>query len=160
MPPLNRVFAWSTVEVSPWFASAASIRLFVMTLLSTKRYVASRFVFTFLGLAIAVFAWGLAYKLSLYDPPQAVSRQMPQAKLLSREEQPSVEVSAAVQPLPPETNGNGLRPATPLSLLIACLAMLAGAAFLRGFRSFDPRFRPQPVLTLSNLFFRPPPFRA
>jgi hypothetical protein len=39
-----------------------------------------------LGLALCVFAWGLQYKLSLYDPPQAASHQIPTAKLLSKNE--------------------------------------------------------------------------
>src|ERR1039458_5292856 len=43
----------------------------------------------FLGLAFCVFAWGLQYKLSLYDPPQTSSHQIPKAKLLSRDEQSS-----------------------------------------------------------------------
>lgn len=42
---------------------------------------------TFLGLAICVFTWGLQYKLSLYEPPQAVSHRVVQAKLLSEDEQ-------------------------------------------------------------------------
>jgi len=46
-----------------------------------------RFGLAFLGLALAVFAWGLQYKLSLYDPPQAASHQMPHAKLLSKDQQ-------------------------------------------------------------------------
>ena len=41
----------------------------------------------FLGLGFCVFAWGLQYKLSLYDPPQTASHQIPRAKLLSRDEQ-------------------------------------------------------------------------
>lgn len=41
----------------------------------------------FLGLAVCVFTWGLQYKLSLYDPPQAASHQIPHAKLLSKNEQ-------------------------------------------------------------------------
>jgi hypothetical protein len=40
-----------------------------------------------LGLALCVFTWGLQYKLSLYDPPQAPSHQIPTAKLLSKDEQ-------------------------------------------------------------------------
>src|SRR5664280_2080412 len=43
----------------------------------------------FLGLAFCVFAWRLQYKLSLYDPPQTASHQIPKAKLLSRDEQSS-----------------------------------------------------------------------
>jgi hypothetical protein len=37
-------------------------------------------------LGICVFAWGLRYKLSLYDPPHATSRRMPAAKLLTGRE--------------------------------------------------------------------------
>jgi hypothetical protein len=37
-------------------------------------------------LAFCVFAWGLQYKLSLYDPPQSASHKIPQAKLLSKNE--------------------------------------------------------------------------
>jgi hypothetical protein len=41
-------------------------------------------------LAISVFAWGLQYKLSLYDPPHSSSHEIPEAKLLSRNEQATV----------------------------------------------------------------------
>ena len=50
----------------------------------------------FLGLAVCVFAWGLQYKLSLYDPPRAASHQIPEAKLLSRDEQSSAAESPLV----------------------------------------------------------------
>jgi hypothetical protein len=42
-----------------------------------------------IGLAFCVFMWGLQYKLSLYDPPQAPSHHIPKAKLLSKNEQSS-----------------------------------------------------------------------
>lgn len=38
------------------------------------------------ALAFCLFAWGLQYKLSLYDPPQAASHHIPTAKLLSKNE--------------------------------------------------------------------------
>ena len=50
----------------------------------------------FLGLALCVFAWGLGYKLSLYDPPQAPSHKIPQAKLLSRDERSGIAESPLV----------------------------------------------------------------
>jgi hypothetical protein len=37
---------------------------------------------------LAVFSWGLGYKLSLYDPPGSPSTHMAQAKLLSQKERP------------------------------------------------------------------------
>lgn len=49
-----------------------------------------------LGLAFCVFAWGLQYKLSLYDPPQAASHRIPQAKLLSRNERSGIAESQLV----------------------------------------------------------------
>jgi hypothetical protein len=39
-------------------------------------------------LALAVFGWGIKYKISLYDPPGSVSTHMSQAKLLSQKERP------------------------------------------------------------------------
>jgi hypothetical protein len=50
----------------------------------------------FIGLASCVFMWGLQYKLSLYDPPQAVSHHIPMAKLLSKNEQSSTTESPRV----------------------------------------------------------------
>ena len=47
-------------------------------------------------LAFCVFAWGLQYKLSLYDPPQAASHKIPQAKLLSRNERAGVAESPVI----------------------------------------------------------------
>jgi hypothetical protein len=46
-------------------------------------------VLAFAGLAFCVFMWGLQYKLSLYDPPDAASHHIPKAKLLSKNEQSS-----------------------------------------------------------------------
>lgn len=53
----------------------------------TNRARFSRLDLLLLGVALAVFAWGLQYKLSLYDSPQSSSRDVVQAKLLSKEEQ-------------------------------------------------------------------------
>ena len=39
-------------------------------------------------LGLAVFVWGLGYKLSLYDLPGSPSTHMAQAKLLSQKERP------------------------------------------------------------------------
>jgi hypothetical protein len=46
-------------------------------------------VLAFFALAFCVFMWGLQYKLSLYDPPEAASHNFPKAKLLSKNEQSS-----------------------------------------------------------------------
>ena len=44
-------------------------------------------VVVYLGLAVCVFNWGLEYKLSLYDQSLVTSHRIPQAKLLSENEQ-------------------------------------------------------------------------
>jgi hypothetical protein len=49
-----------------------------------------------IGLASCVFMWGLQYKLSLYDPPEAASHHIPMAKLLSKNEQSSSTESPQV----------------------------------------------------------------
>jgi hypothetical protein len=46
-----------------------------------------RLSFVFVGLAISVFTWGLQYKLSLYYPKHSTYHQLPEAKLLSKNEQ-------------------------------------------------------------------------
>ena len=49
-----------------------------------------------IALAFCLFAWGLQYKLSLYDPPEAASHRVPTAKLLSKNEQSSSTESPQV----------------------------------------------------------------
>lgn len=39
-------------------------------------------------LAVAVFAWGLQYKMSLYNPSSGLAASAPHAKLLSQKERP------------------------------------------------------------------------
>lgn len=43
--------------------------------------------FAFLGLAVCVFAWGMQYKLSLYETNHSSTHAIPSAKLLSSNEQ-------------------------------------------------------------------------
>ena len=53
-------------------------------------------VLAFFALAFCVFMWGLQYKLSLYDPPEAASHHIPTAKLLSKNERSSSTESPQV----------------------------------------------------------------
>jgi hypothetical protein len=105
-------------------------------------------------LGVCVFAWGLRYKLSLYDPPQSVSHRIPAAKLLSGKEQ------VAVQAL---NRARAASPAVPAVLLGLGLIF----AFLRSMR-VQPRFMlnsawlapgvPAPSrVAASYCFTRPPP---
>src|ERR1700760_2143037 len=51
-----------------------------------------------LMLSMAVFAWGLQYKLSLYKSKDSISHSAPEAKLLSQKERPVVEQLPAFRP--------------------------------------------------------------
>jgi hypothetical protein len=126
-----------------------------VNLLSTNRRLLSRFSLIFLGLGLAVFAWGLQYKLSLYDPPHSVAHQMPEAKLLSKNEQASASESQFAYQVKAK-------------ILFALICPL----FLFLLRTFDlkigpawshhqrERKRPWRIFSSANLyafFFRPPP---
>lgn len=75
-------------------------------------------------LGICVFAWGLRYKLSLYDPPHSAAHHMPAAKLLTGKER--VEVPVLEQYSSPNAAG-------PAILLTFTLAF----AFLRNAGRFS-----------------------
>jgi hypothetical protein len=54
----------------------------------TRRKVSQLMALAAVLLGVAVFVWGLGYKLSLYDLPGSPSTHMAQAKLLSQKERP------------------------------------------------------------------------
>ena len=121
----------------------------------------SRLTFVFVGLVISVFTWGLQYKLSLYNPALSASHQIPEAKLLSKNER----VLAADSPL--ITSASAPRGMTdvwffPASLLLwvpVLLLVLESGASARE----EKREKPWLVFlraTLGALFFRPPPIAA
>lgn len=59
------------------------------------------FTFALVLLGLCVFAWGLRYKLSLYQPPHSVGRHMPAAKLLVGKERaalPAVDLRQTTSP--------------------------------------------------------------
>jgi hypothetical protein len=59
------------------------------------------FAFALVLLGVCVFAWGLRYKLSLYQPPHSVGRHMPAAKLLVGKERvalPPVDLRQTTSP--------------------------------------------------------------
>jgi hypothetical protein len=111
----------------------------------------------FLGLALAVFAWGLQYKLSLYDPPQAASHEIPQAKLLSRHEQSGTSES----PLITKTSvPDKMMQTALLGLLFALFLAWNMPRRLELFGKYsDTRqpVRPPDQASLNAFFFRPPP---
>jgi hypothetical protein len=115
------------------------------------------FAFGLILLGICVFAWGLKYKLSLYDPPQSVSHHMPAAKLLAGKEQitlPAVDLLTAPAP------------GAPVALLPFALLFLAlmGVGIRRGMAGRTLLLAPTRRMTartaLAAHFTRPPPPRG
>jgi len=109
----------------------------------------------FAGLASCVFLWGLQYKLSLYDPPQASSHQVPMAKLLSRDEQSSTsEESAYIQTQPTIKVLSGASSAALFGLLIVGTFCLPASSRRRRTENTSPQL--QQVLAETH-YVRPPP---
>jgi hypothetical protein len=117
----------------------------------------SRLTLILLGLAACVFLWGLQYKLSLYDPPQATSHQVPIAKLLSKDENAGAQGGILL------TGGDhGSQGVTQFFLITGLLLLLSLRAFSLPDlweRARDASRTPQlrANLGLNAFFFRPPP---
>jgi hypothetical protein len=127
---------------------------------STNRRTLSWFTFVFLGLGLAVVSWGLQYKLSLYDPPNTTSHQMPEAKLLSKGEQ----TTATKSPLLKSTHDSAKILSTVLTSVFFLFLAASGSLHARASeqRPQDERrpwhFRRLP--SLNAFYFRPPPSLA
>jgi len=122
-----------------------------------------RYSVVFLGLALAVFTWGLQYKLSLYDPPQATSHQIPTAKLLS----PAELKSSVKNPLvsSERDSARSLRALAPIALALVFMVFLISRVVDSQTCAQRAREIPQPwhlrsFSTLRPFFFRPPPVLA
>ena|ERR1700689_4016372 len=118
-----------------------------------KRSRAFLLPFSLLLLSMAVFGWGLQYKLSLYQGKDSVSHLAPEAKLLSQKERPTAAQAANPRPA-------GL----PSSALLNVTAALAPGLFRTAARyvrtgSRERSRAPLPPC-LEALFFRPPPVLA
>src|ERR1700753_3566391 len=105
-----------------------------------------------LMLSLAVFGWGLQYKLSLYQGKSSVAHLTPEAKLLSQKERPLVGQVQSTRPVEP--------PAFPVfpALLMVALAAVSCQAAARYTRigSLEKSRAPLPACVRA-LFFRPPP---
>jgi hypothetical protein len=109
----------------------------------------------FAALASCVFLWGLQYKLSLYDPPQAASHQVPMAKLLSRDEQSSTpEESAYIQTQPTIKVLSGAFSAALFSLLLVSIFSLPASSRRRRTEYPSPQWQ---QILLETHYVRPPP---
>jgi len=116
-------------------------------------------VLLYLGLAVCVFTWGLQYKLSLYEPPHASSRQIPQAKLLSRNEQTGTMGSRLVVRTKTSTTTRYTAPTAGFfALLLAFSVLNPQESGQRGHRTDRAWLIRRGLLNI--LLVRPPPIVA
>ena len=105
-----------------------------------------------LMLAMAVFVWGLQYKLSLYKNKDSIAHSAPAAKLLSEKERPvTAQVVDAPLPQPP-----------PFPIVPALLMLAMAPAFdlaVHHFRMTRERVPAPLPYRLRTVFYRPPPTR-
>jgi hypothetical protein len=113
----------------------------------------------FLGLAFCVFAWGLEYKLSLYDPPQTSSHQIPKAKLLSRDEQSSTAEHPLVIRTKTSTRVIYTAPTAVFLFLLLAISLLNPQASKR-VEHLARKLLNLHRAILNTLFVRPPPHLA
>jgi hypothetical protein len=114
----------------------------------------------FIALAIAVFTWGLGYKLSLYDPPQARSHEIPQAKLLSKNEQ-AIAVQSPLLKDTADPSTAASRVLSSVTILLVWALVLQPLSSFRLFRLETRSSRPlRNCAALTRFFFLPPPMRA
>ena len=131
-----------------------------MSARSTTRDIFSRFTLCFFGLAFCVFTWGLQYKLSLYDPPKAVSHEIPKAKLLSKEEQRTTTESPLVKDhRVPGMDLTAVLISVFLPLFLA-LHLLRLSTTVKRRRDREALRYPIVRASLTAFFFRPPPIPA
>jgi hypothetical protein len=112
-----------------------------------------------LGLAFCVFAWGLQYKLSLYDPPQTASHQIPRAKLLSRDEQSSTAESPLVVRTKTFTSVIYTAPTAVFLILLLAIQVLNPPVSRRVEKRTNRLFHLHRAV-LNTIFVRPPPVLA
>jgi hypothetical protein len=106
-------------------------------------------------LGLCVFAWGLKYKLSLYDPPRAMSHHMAAAKLLPGKQRGAASLDAIRQ-----AAGNPISPGE-AGTLVLVLFTLTAAVLRPGLggwiRRAVPAFLAPASARSASCFERPPP---
>jgi hypothetical protein len=129
--------------------------------------ITSRFTHTLraagiLIVALAVFGWGLHYKLSLYDLPGNHSAAVPHAKLLSQKERPAASTAAGSIRLESRRQPSSIFYArVVLAAIVTALPIAAWRRLWTRPTVWDARqrqiaetnffsFRPPPVLNSSN----------
>lgn len=105
-----------------------------------------------MALGICVFLWGLSYKLSLYDMHPQTLQRVPEAKLLSKNED-SQAVQSVRQVIAKAEGSDSLQLIQPVLIAVA-----GACAECRSFDREETLASTAPTaIPLSGLFFRPPP---
>lgn len=106
-------------------------------------------------LGMCVFLWGFGYKLSLYDTHKPTIHRIPEAKLLSKNEDPNATDSLRLC----VASAIAVQPVVFLSAALIINLALGGTegTFRAGVVSIRDCRRPQHRFILSAFFFRPPP---
>ena len=99
--------------------------------------------------ALAVFGWGLHYKMSLYDSPNSHSTAVPHAKLLSQKERPAASTEAGLIRLESQ------RQVVPAAIVTG--SAIAAPRWMQ-IRPTVWNARQRQIATTSFFSFRPPPF--
>jgi hypothetical protein len=95
---------------------------------STKRHIRTWMSIALVCLALSVLGWGTGYKLSLYHPSDDSSRQIPQAKLLSKNEQNAPTDTSLTSKIKDELQRKEMR--TSLRLLFLAYVVSFAGSFL------------------------------
>jgi hypothetical protein len=111
------------------------------------------------GLAFSVIVWGLQYKLSLYDPPQAPSHQIPPARLLGSDQRANASDSPSASRAKASARAMAMRTAHTtifLSFLLAVSLLTPPVSGLKEQKASSSWHLCRDAF-FSALFVRPPP---
>jgi hypothetical protein len=123
--------------------------------------ITSRFSYTLrvLGIlivALAVFGWGLQYKMSLYNSPSDHSTGIPHAKLLSQKERPAASAEAGLIRLESQRRPSSIFYTQVLLAAIATGLPIAAPGWMQTWPMVW-NVRQRQTATTSFFSFRPPP---
>jgi type VI protein secretion system component VasF len=127
---------------------------------TTERHVFTWMSLALLGLALSVIGWGTEYKLSLYRPSDDTSRLMPQAKLLSKDEQNSPTDKTLISKIKDTTEQKEMRTSLTLlflAYLVSVAVLFQGFALRLGARGKSRHWHLRQLDSLTFFFALPPP---
>jgi len=113
--------------------------------------------FLLLMLGVCVFLWGFSYKLSLYNVQEPTPHRVPEAKLLSKNED-----SRAVDGVRQVLSLGKLRQPTMFFRLVAVTIGMAGVCARRWYfkETNFSELKPRIATYIPSLCFRPPPIQS